>query len=420
MTRMKAIMRAFATLIGALAFTLPCVPPVGAQPLTSPSYTREQAAKGKAAYPTQCASCHGTNLDDGEFAPPLKGAAFRQRWGQQSVEAIFIYIGTKMPPARPGTLGDDLTVALVAYLLQENALQPGAKELPADPAALRAMLFPSSSLNAGNGLSAGVTLPPAPPRANPLAKITPVTDALLARVPDGEWLTWRRGHDATGYSPLKAITKDNVRHLRSAWTWSLPNGPNEATPLYHDGVLFVHAFGDKVQALDAATGDLLWQYSRWLPRDVNPTVKRAIAIYGDKLYVPTSDVHIVALDTKTGNVVWDQEIADRKGGFGLTGGPMVAKGKVMIGTNGRAPGGNVIVAFDAATGKGSVAFPCHRAARRAGRQQLERPTARQAQRRLGVDPRKLRCRAESGVLRSRPNLRHRTAAQLDRCARRYQ
>jgi len=114
---------------------------------------------------------------------------------------------------------------------------------------------------AGSGLAADVTPPPA--RANPLDRITPVTDAMLVRVPDGDWLTWRRGYDATGYSPLKAITRDNVRHLRSAWGWSLPNGPNEATPLVHDGV-FVHAYGDKVQALDAATGDLLWQYSRQL------------------------------------------------------------------------------------------------------------------------------------------------------------
>ena len=113
---------------------------------------------------------------------------------------------------------------------------------------------------AGSGPAADLTPPPL--RANPLDRITPVTDALLVRVPDGDWLTWRRGYDATGYSPLKAITRDNVRHLRSAWAWSLPNGPNEATPLVHDGVLFVHAYGDNVQALDAATGDLLWQYSR--------------------------------------------------------------------------------------------------------------------------------------------------------------
>jgi glucose dehydrogenase len=64
---------------------------------------------------------------------------------------------------------------------------------------------------AGSGLAADV--PPPPARANPLDRITPVTDAMLVRDPDGDWLTWRRGYDATGYSPLKAITRDNVRHL---------------------------------------------------------------------------------------------------------------------------------------------------------------------------------------------------------------
>src|SRR5882762_30781 len=148
--------------VAALGAALALPPLAAAQPLTNPSYTREQAAQGKTAYPLACATCHGANLDDGEFAPPLKGVAFRQRWGRQSVEAIFTYIGTKMPPARPGSLGDATTAALVAYLLQEDALQPGASELPADPVALRAMLFPSSSPNAGNGLTAGVTLPPPP------------------------------------------------------------------------------------------------------------------------------------------------------------------------------------------------------------------------------------------------------------------
>ena len=62
-------------------------------------------------------------------------------------------------------------------------------------------------------------------------------------------------------------TGQNVADLRLAWSWALPNGPNEVTPLVHDGVMFVHGYGDKVQALDAATGDLLWQYSRRLPRD---------------------------------------------------------------------------------------------------------------------------------------------------------
>ena len=80
-------------------------------------------------------------------------------------------------------------------------------------------------------------------------------------------------------------------------------------------------------------------------------MKRAISIYGTRLYIPTSDAHIVALDAKTGKVAWDEAIADAKAGYGLTGGPLVANGKVMVGTTGRAPGGNFIVALDAETGK---------------------------------------------------------------------
>jgi len=206
------------------------------------------------------------------------------------------------------------------------------------------------------GLSAGVTLPPAPKKISPLEKLTPVTDAALAKPAAGDWLTWRRTYDDLGFSPLNQINKSNVSDLRVAWAWSLPNGPNEATPLVHDGVLFVHSFGDKVQALDATTGDLLWQYTRELPKDIPPSVKRHISIYGDKLFVPTSDVHIVALDIKTGKMVWDHQVGDFKDGFRMTGGPLVAKGKVMIGTGGRAAGGNYIVGLDTQTGQESWRF----------------------------------------------------------------
>ena len=125
--------------------------------------------------------------------------------------------------------------------------------------------------------------------------------------------------------------------------------------MVHDGVMFVHGFGDNIQALDAATGDLLWQYSRDLPNGLNPSVKRNIAIYGNKVYLGTSDVHVVALDVKTGKVAWDQALTSGKG-FQLTGGPLVAKHKVMIGTGGRVAGGNYIVALDAETGKEAWRF----------------------------------------------------------------
>ncbi len=200
------------------------------------------------------------------------------------------------------------------------------------------------------GLAPGVSLPASPARVNPLDKITPVTDAKLAAPPAEDWLTWRRTYDDVGFSPLKQIDKNNVGNLRLAWSWSLPNGPNETAPLVHDGVIFVQGFGDRVQAINAATGDLLWQYSRTLATDTPPSVKRAISLYGDKLFVPTSDVHVVALDIKTGKVVWDHEVGDPKSGLRMTGGTLAAKGKVMIGTTGRAQGGNYIVGLDANTG----------------------------------------------------------------------
>lgn len=325
-------------------------------PTVPASYTASQADEGREVYRQHCASCHGTNLDDGAYGPPLTGADFRQKWGGRSVDALVTYTSERMPPTQPGSLGDVRYAQIVAYLMRENGAPPGPKELPSDPSALAALAPPEWPRAGGGGLAPQVSIPPPPPRPNPLDTLRPVTEAMLTKVADAEWLTWRRTYDAFGYSPLKRINKSNVHEMRVAWTWSLPNGPNQATPLVHDGVLFVHSFGDKVQALNAATGDLLWQYSRRLPSGVAPSVKRGLSIFGTRLYVPTSDAHVVALDARSGKVVWDQAIGDPARGVRVTGGTLVARGKVMIGTTGRAPGGNYIVGLDAETGKEAWRF----------------------------------------------------------------
>jgi alcohol dehydrogenase (cytochrome c) len=320
------------------------------------SFTEAQAAQGQAVYAEQCASCHGANLDDGAYGPPLKGNDFRTKWSARSAEPLFTFTSTKMPPTTPGTLGDAKYAQLLAFMLLENGAPNGTSELPGDPDKLAALAPPAWPRPGGGGLAPRASVPPPPPRANPLNAIRPVTDAMLTKPADGSWLTWRRTYEAYGYSPLKKVNKNNIQDLHVAWTWSLPNGPNESTPIVHDGVLFVHSYGDKVQALDAATGDLLWQYSRRLPTGVPPSVKRGISILGSKLYVPTSDAHVVALDVKTGKVIWDQTVADPKQGYRMTGGTLVARGKVMVGTTGRAPGGNYIVGLDAETGKEAWRF----------------------------------------------------------------
>jgi len=208
----------------------------------------------------------------------------------------------------------------------------------------------------GGGLAPDTTLPRWPAAPNPLDAITPVTDAMLNNPPAGEWLTWRRTYDDMGFSPLKQITKDNVKNLRVAWSLTLPAGPNEATPLVHGSVIFVHSYNDNVQALDAATGDELWHYSRKLPEGARPSVKRNMALYSNKLFLGTSDLHVVALDVKTGSVIWDEAIANLSDGWNLTGGPLIAKGKVMQGIGGRGHGGAYIAALDSETGKEAWRF----------------------------------------------------------------
>ncbi len=240
-------------------------------------------------------------------------------------------------------------LACVASILVTNAhSQPQNAELT-EQQRLRAF-------SPGGPLTTGVELPRWPSAADPSARSAPVTDAMLANPAPGDWLSWRRTHDDLGYSPLKSITKENVSRLQLAWSLALPPGPAAATPLVHDGVIYVQAYGDHLQALDAATGDELWHYARQLPDTARPTLKRNIALYGDKVYLPTSDVHIVALNAKTGAVVWDTPLTEPGSGFGLSGGPLVAHGKVMQGVNGQAPGGAYIVGLDAETGQETWRF----------------------------------------------------------------
>ena len=323
------------------------------------TFTADQAAEGKTVYAAQCGNCHGKNLSGSEFATPLNGNAFSLNWGGKPAGELFTFIRTRMPPTAVGSLTPEATAGLVAYLLQVNGAKAGAAPLAADATVLAALRIPRNPVSPAPPMMPLSPLSPPLPKVfvpNPLDEISPVTEAKLRNPPPGDWLLWRRTYSDTGFSPLRQITRQNVEELRVSWAWTLPNGRNETTPLVHDGVLFVASWGDNIQALDAASGDLLWQYSRLLPPDSRRSVRRSFAIYGDKLFVPTSDDHIVALDVKTGTVVWDEPVADYHQGWQTTGGPLVAKGKILQGVAGQSPGGGAIVALDAQTGKEAWRF----------------------------------------------------------------
>lgn len=196
---------------------------------------------------------------------------------------------------------------------------------------------------------------PAPAAAKALS---PVTEAMLRNPSPSDWLMWRRTYDGWGYSPLEEINKTNVSRLQVAWTWALTNGATEITPIVHDGVLFIFNYGDKVQALNATNGDLLWEYKRDLPPVLvaeggNPLAKRNMAIIDSNLIVATSDAHLIALDVNTGKITWDQATADWTKGWRYTGGPLIAGGKIIQGMTGcgnAQPGGCFIAGHDLKTG----------------------------------------------------------------------
>ena len=178
-------------------------------------------------------------------------------------------------------------------------------------------------------------------RAQSPAEFVPVTDAMLQNPDPAEWLNWRRTLDSWGYSPLDEINTENVHQLQLVWSWQLGQGLSQPTPLVHDGVMYIPNPGSVVHAVDAATGDRLWEYQHQFEAstdDLNAVGMgmrtRSIAIYGDKIYVNTSDAHIVALDARTGEVAWDHTVADYALGYRYTSGPIVAQGRIVSGMTG--------------------------------------------------------------------------------------
>ena len=324
------------------------------QSLSPAGFTADQAAQGEREYNEQCANCHGYSLEGFELAPSLSGNFFSRRWGDKPIAALAANL-QRMPPTVAGGLGARVYSQILAYMLQQNGVDPGDTLLPEALADLGSLLVPAQALidqPFTPRIPGYATNGPLFPTSR-LDGLTPVSNAMLMNPSADDWLVWRRTHENLGHSPLDQIDTSNVDELRVAWTWSLPPGANMMTPLVHDGVLFAYSFGDVVQAIDAASGDLLWSYQRELVSDASPNSKKGVAIYEDKIIVATSDVHLLALDSKTGRLIWDHEIdTGDETDHTIKAAPMVVNGKAIIGLTGQraVAGGNFIVAVDLETG----------------------------------------------------------------------
>ena len=314
----------------------PGVAVAGAQaPGADGAFTIDQAADGWSVYGVQCGQCHGPNLEGMIHAPPLSGVAFLNSWLGQTTDDMFAYLRDEMPPGQAGVISDQAYIDLVAYLLEANGAVPGDRTLTVDAGV--PIGDAADMEEARRAAGAGER-----PRRRSSRfinqvvphELSPVTDAMLADPPPGDWLSWRRTRNSHGYSTLDQVTRGNVADLKLEWSISVRPGNHQTTPLVHDGVMFLAHPGNVVQALDAATGDVIWVYRHRLPEDARAGATRTLALYGDKLFLATADANIVAIDARTGEEVWKTVKTDYTQGFRQNAGPVIANGVLVTGTNG--------------------------------------------------------------------------------------
>ncbi|HJT88253.1 MAG TPA: PQQ-binding-like beta-propeller repeat protein, partial [Bryobacteraceae bacterium] len=319
--------------------------------------TMQQAEAGRALYQAGCSGCHAADLGGNE-GPPLAGSNFISSWGTRVTRELVEYIQSSMPPTNPRSLSQESSVNLAAFILAANGAAPGGTPLTADAAT------PIRSITTGRAaiaLVAGGQVPAASfgPKgitiAGTVKNYVPVTDSMLRNPAPGDWPMIRRNYQAWSYSPLTQINTGNVKQLELAWVWEMYEGAaNEPTPIVHDGVLYLANPGNIVQALDARSGDLIWE------NRIGPALSnglgaiRSLALYQDKVYLATTDVRLLALDARTGKVEWETRIGDPKKGYSNSSGPLIVDGKVIQGMGGcdrYKETGCYISAYDAQTGK---------------------------------------------------------------------
>jgi alcohol dehydrogenase (cytochrome c) len=335
-------------------------------------YTPDQVTAGRAAYQTNCASCHAADLS-GREGPQLAGSDFFGQWGDRTAGALINFMQSTMPPGGAALTGDTY-ISLAAFILDANGARAGNQTLTVTSnVAIRsvasgqraAYLQPGGAPAAaparqddtkkGRQTPRGITV------AGEVKNYVPVTDAMLRNPDPADWLMIRRDYKANYYSTLNQITTQNVKDLRLVWSWAMQEGGatgNQPAPIVHNGVLYVNNTGNVLQALDAKTGELIWE-NRY-GTNAGAAAMRGITIYDDKVFVATNDAHLMAFDARNGKVVWDTTIGDRsKGEYSTTSGPIAVKGKLIQGLGACATYREekcFISAYDAKTGKEAWRF----------------------------------------------------------------
>ncbi len=277
----------------------------------------QEHAEGSEIFDSICAHCHGHDGKGATLAPSMLSRVVNDN--DQDLVA-FLRAGEPSKGMPPVVIDDQAMPALVAYLrlLAEDF---SGNEISA------------VSFNALASTSA-------------IENFRSVDDAMLANPNPADWLMFSRTFDAQRFSPLDQVNRENVSELGLAWSLGLPEGVTETIPTVYDGVMYLTMPDSSIAALDATTGDMIWQYepvieSRGAGRS------KTMSIYQDMIYFGASDGSIIAIDAVNGEERWRSEPSGRD----ITSGTYVADGKIFAGGTCRARSDCFISAHDALSGE---------------------------------------------------------------------
>ncbi len=203
----------------------------------------------------------------------------------------------------------------------------------------------------------GMLMPIAMADREPVSLKTEVrAEDLLVQPPAANWVSYNGDYSGRRFSALSEITAATLPQLQVQWVFHAPNTNRlENTPIVVNGTIYVTSAND-AYALDARTGRAVWHHSRptseGLIDDASQHITRGVAVWHDRVYMETDNAHLLCLDARSGNQIWDIAYADWNRNYGATSAPLIVKNKVLVGTSGGDDGvRGFLAAYDAETGK---------------------------------------------------------------------
>jgi mono/diheme cytochrome c family protein len=364
-------------------------------------FSATQVESGRLEFAAKCQTCHGAQLQ-GTGAPALKGRPFSLQWNGKTLGAFYSYVHKEMPLGNPESLKRQEYADIVAFVLSQNGLPAGDEKLT-----------PASPMNRVLTLEAGVSTPQAGAPAAPvkLGELTgPVkqpttsgpTQAQLdaADADTQSWLMYNKGYRGERYAGLSRVDKRNANRLRPVCMFQLGElGTFQTGPVVYDNVLYATTHLG-TYAIDAVTCTKLWSHQHLAQGAEMNATNKGIAIAGGRVIRGTQDGFLYALDAKTGDLLWERQIQDPSIGAGVGAAPIVWNGMIFMGNAGGDWGiRGAMMAFRLET------------ERRSGRSIPRRPATSRARRR-GNDP------APHCTAAARPGPLMRSIANRERCSSR--